>query len=242
MTVLATFAYGLIVFGPIGALFCTTVAFQPYEVIISIAGSFFWLLSLFCSSVIWAVVPPLQNTPAFTLPFSVLLQELFRFLLFKLLQRADHLLAIMSDDKTARRKLKVSYVGGMGFALIVGLVYYGNVLSEAGGPGVVGLTTPKDSTLFFLTSALGTVAIMILHVCWGVMLFHALDTKNWVELVVTILLHMAVACLSLANRYAGTTVPFLVISYAVVLGCVLYCLFIAGMRPHTAKYLFVKSS
>ena len=38
MTVLATFAYGFIVFGPIGALFCTTVAPHPYEIIISIAG------------------------------------------------------------------------------------------------------------------------------------------------------------------------------------------------------------
>ena len=150
-------------------------------------------------------------------------------------RRADHLLAILSDDKTVRRKVKVSYgeghilhsssltlvssppflppssippslppsifhsslpppsifhsslllpppssllpppsflfpppsslssslpphplVGGMGFALIVGLVYYGNVLSEAGGPGVVGLIYPGDSTLFFLTSGKST--------------------------------------------------------------------------------------
>eukprot|EP00731_Ephydatia_muelleri_P025013 Em0017g96a len=207
MTLLATFAYSFIVFGPIGALFCTTVAPHPYEIIVSIAGSFFWLLSLFCSSVIWAVVTPLWATPAFTLPFSVLLQEFFRFLFFKLLQRADHLLAILSDDKTVRRKVKVSYVGGMGFALIVGLVYYGNVLSEAGGPGVVGLIYPGDSTLFFLTSAFATNAMMALHVCWGVMLFHALDTKNWIELFVTIFLHMAIASLSLINHYVGTAVP-----------------------------------
>ena len=38
MTLLATFAYGFIVFGPIGALFCTTVAPHPYEIIVSIAG------------------------------------------------------------------------------------------------------------------------------------------------------------------------------------------------------------
>ena len=38
MTVLATFSYGLIAFGPVGALFCTTVARYPHEVIIMMAG------------------------------------------------------------------------------------------------------------------------------------------------------------------------------------------------------------
>ena len=38
MTVLATFSYGLIAFGPVGALFCTTVARHPHEVIIMMAG------------------------------------------------------------------------------------------------------------------------------------------------------------------------------------------------------------
>ena len=48
--------------------------------------AFFWLLSLFLSSLIWTAVPPLRDTPAFTLPFSVLLQELFRYLYFRLLR------------------------------------------------------------------------------------------------------------------------------------------------------------
>ena len=38
MTVLATFSYGLIAFGPVGALFCATVARHPHEVIIMMAG------------------------------------------------------------------------------------------------------------------------------------------------------------------------------------------------------------
>ena len=38
MTVLATFGYGLIAFGPVAALFCTTVARHPHEVIIVMAG------------------------------------------------------------------------------------------------------------------------------------------------------------------------------------------------------------
>jgi len=38
MTVLATFGYGLIAFGPVAALFCATVARHPHEVIIMMAG------------------------------------------------------------------------------------------------------------------------------------------------------------------------------------------------------------
>ena len=50
--------------------------------------AFFWLVSLLLTSLIWVIIPPLKTTPAFHLPFSVLLQELFRWLLYRLLRSA----------------------------------------------------------------------------------------------------------------------------------------------------------
>lgn len=107
MTVLAVFSYGFIAFGPTVVLFAVTVARNAYQVILLMTGwvtywritelnfkrvlfsfhrAFFWLLSLFLASVIWTAVVPLRDTPAFTVPFSVLLQELFRYLYFLLLR------------------------------------------------------------------------------------------------------------------------------------------------------------
>lgn len=51
--------------------------------------AFFWLLSLFFSSVVWIIVPPLRYEPAFTLPFSVLFQEAFRWLFYKLIRCSE---------------------------------------------------------------------------------------------------------------------------------------------------------
>ena len=48
--------------------------------------AFFWLLSLLIAAIIWIIVVPLRSTPAFTLPISVILQELCRWLYFRLVK------------------------------------------------------------------------------------------------------------------------------------------------------------
>ena len=142
-------------------LHCTNNVIVNFYLLFS---AFFWLLALLVSSLIWIIVIPLKDTPAFTLPLSVILQELFRWLYFKLLKyewvlccsdcfvrkwvservsewvsewvskcnglfyelvgvwsilfniylfessrKADHLLEIVSDDKSDLRKHKIAY-------------------------------------------------------------------------------------------------------------------------------------
>lgn len=49
-------------------------------------SGFFWLLSLLLSSLLWYAVVPLRDKLVFGLVFSVLFQEVFRFLFYKLLR------------------------------------------------------------------------------------------------------------------------------------------------------------
>lgn len=49
-------------------------------------SGFFWLLSLLLSSLLWYAVVPLRDKLVFGLVFSVLFQEMFRFLFYKLLR------------------------------------------------------------------------------------------------------------------------------------------------------------
>ena len=81
-------------------------------------------------------------------------------------RKADHLLEIVSEDKSDLRKHKIAYgnvcvpcnlafssffiVGGLGFGLIAGIVMFANVLSVASGPGTV------RSNQYFVTIS-GTV-------------------------------------------------------------------------------------
>ena len=66
------------------------------------------------TSIIWIVTGagsgnPLHDLPALALPVSVALQELFRWLLYRLLRRADKVLEIVSDDKSPLRRHKFAY-------------------------------------------------------------------------------------------------------------------------------------
>ena len=79
-----------------------------------ISRAFFWLLSLLITSIVWIVTGagknnPLHDLPALALPVSVILQEVFRWLLYRLLRKADKVLEIVSDDKSPRRRHKFAY-------------------------------------------------------------------------------------------------------------------------------------
>ena len=246
MTVLAVFAYGFIAYGPTVVLFAVTVSRHAYQVILLMTGAFFWLLSLFLSSIIWTAVPPLQDTLAFTIPFSVLLQELFRYLYFLLLRRVDKVLEIVSEDRTALRKHKVAYVAGMGFGVIASVVAFANVLKLSGGPAVVGVDG-GGSQFFVLSSALGANVLVILHVCWGVLMFSGLhacyDKTGTIEgafkIALSVITHLALSFLSLLSQ-EHSAAYFLTFSHVVALGLVAYCMYTVGARPSTLRHFFLR--
>jgi anterior pharynx defective protein 1 len=246
MTVLSVFAYGFIAYGPTVVLFAVTVARHAYQVILLMTGAFFWLLSLFLSSIIWTAVPPLRDTLAFTVPFSVILQELFRFLYFLLLRRADKVLEIVSEDPTALRKHKIAYVAGMGFGVIAGVVAFANVLKLSGGPAVVGVND-GGSQFFVLSSAFGANVLVILHICWGVLMFsglHACYDKSGVlegvfKIILTFSTHLLLSLLSLLSQ-EHSTAYFLVAAHVVALGLAVYSVYTVGARPSTLRHFFKK--
>ncbi|XP_003382482.1 PREDICTED: gamma-secretase subunit Aph-1b-like [Amphimedon queenslandica] len=233
MTVLTAFAYGIYTFGPPVALFFVTVARHPHEIITMILGAFFWLLALLFASLVWIIVIPLKDTPAFTLPISVILQEVFRWLYFKLLKKADHLLEIVSEDKSDLRKHKIAYVGGLGFGLIAGIVMFANVLSVASGPGTV-----RSNQYFVTVSAFSTQVMIILHICWGVIFFAGLESKNWLYIFAVPISHMFISCLSLLINLANTPAYFLSFGYFLCVVFVALAFFAAGARPKTLVDFF----
>ncbi len=57
-----------------------------YRDFLSFHSSFFWLLALLLSSILWYAVPPLKDELAFGLVFSVIFQEVFRLLFYIVLR------------------------------------------------------------------------------------------------------------------------------------------------------------
>lgn len=165
------------------------------------------------SSLLWLVAVTLNSPIVVGVIFSVLFQELFRFLIYLLLRKAEVGLKKLTESDTAiiTNKNILAYgknytwswpwnidltcwtVSGLGFGIISGTFSLVNVLADAAGPGTVGLR--GDSNLFFLTSSVTTLCFILLHTAWGVLFFHGLDKKKYLALVWVITSHLLVSCL-----------------------------------------------
>nr|AOR07007.1 gamma-secretase subunit Aph-1-like protein [Saccoglossus kowalevskii] len=200
MTTMSLFGATFIAFGPLIAMFIFTIVKDPLKVIIMIAGSFFWLLSLLLSSLLWVIVSPLQDELAFAVIFSVIFQELFRLAYYKLLRKADDGMQQFTDvDQDVISKNQTGYVAGVGFALMSSTMSTVNILADHSGPGTVGIN--GDDELFLLTSAFFTCCFTLLHTFWGVIFFYGMDKKKYLMVVGVVVSHLAVSCLTLLNQY-----------------------------------------
>ncbi|XP_059581421.1 gamma-secretase subunit Aph-1b isoform X2 [Alligator mississippiensis] len=216
MALAVFFGCTFIAFGPALGLFLLTVARDPLRIIILIAGAFFWLVSLLLSSLIWFIAvkssdprdAPLQKgLLIFGVMFSVLLQEAFRFLYYKLLRKAIEGLVALSEDGCSPLSIQqMAYVAGLGFGLMSGAFSMINLLADSLGPGTVGIH--GDSQLYFLTSAFMTMVLIFLHTFWGILFFHGCETRHWWEIVAVVLTHLLVSGLTFFNPlYVSSLVP-----------------------------------
>lgn len=191
------FGCAFLAFGPPLAMFTFTVADDPIKIIILIASAFFWLISLFLSSVLWYIVVPLQNHLAFGLVFSVLFQEAFRYLLYWVLRKAERGLEKVTTTNVIDSRHVFAYVCGLGFGFMSGAFALVNVLADAVGPGTMGLRSGTE--YFFIISASTTLCFILLHTFWGVIFFAALDNEKWGQIVWVVASHLFVSCMTLLN-------------------------------------------
>ncbi len=162
-------------------------------------SAFFWLLSLLASSLLWFAVVPLREKLAFGLFFSVVLQEIFRLLIYALLRKADKVNLSLASKLTVTnahfvqvlRKLTenehtrifanrhiLSYVVGLGFGIMSGAFSMVNVLADSLGPGTLGFNGEPPG--FLMASAGLCLAMILCHTCWGVITFAGMnDRKYW---------------------------------------------------------------
>lgn len=131
MTLPEFFGCTFIAFGPPFALFVFTIANDPVRIIILIAAAFFWLLSLLLSSLLWFAMIPLRDVLAFGVFFSVLFQECFRYIIYRILRSTEQgLHAVAEDTRVTDNKHILAYVSGLGFGIISGMFALVNVLAD----------------------------------------------------------------------------------------------------------------
>ncbi|RNA14411.1 gamma-secretase subunit Aph-1 [Brachionus plicatilis] len=208
MALIEFFGCLFLAFGPPTAMFAITIAKDPIRVIILMTSSFFWLISLLISALVWFALVPLRNKLLFALVFSVFTQEVFRYLFYLFIKKAQKGLEkvqknIHHKDRTDFDGRVISYVSGLGFGIISGAFSLVNVLGDMTGPGTVGIY--GDSQYFFLVSAMLSLCFILLHTCWSIIMYLSLtiypkkSVKLWSCLFLVVFSHLFVSCLSLAN-------------------------------------------
>ncbi|KAJ8926735.1 hypothetical protein NQ314_020852 [Rhamnusium bicolor] len=208
-------------------MFIFTIAHDPVRIIILIAAAFFWLLSLLLSSLLWFTVAPLRKELVFGLIFSVFFQEGFRFIIYKILRKAENGLKKITDDSATliENKHILAYVSGLGFGIISGAFSLINVIADAVGPGTMGLKSGNE--MFFITSSATSLCFILLHTFWSVIYFNAWDNRNISQIGYVIASHLIASCLTLLNRYqiySASLIPL----YLIVVTTGLFAFKIAG--------------
>ncbi|XP_017130200.1 gamma-secretase subunit Aph-1 [Drosophila elegans] len=232
MTLPEFFGCTFIAFGPPFALFVFTIANDPVRIIILIAAAFFWLLSLLISSV-WYALIPLKDFLAFGVVFSVLFQEGFRYIIYRILRSTEQgLHAVAEDTRVTDNKHILAYVSGLGFGIISGMFALVNVLADMSGPGTMGLKS--GSELFFITSAAQALSIILLHTFWSVIFFNAFDTNNYIHIGYVVGSHLFVSLITLLNASELYTTTLL-INYIVTIGTGVLAFRVAGGTSRSFK-------
>ncbi|XP_003744158.1 gamma-secretase subunit Aph-1 [Galendromus occidentalis] len=221
------FGCSLVAFGPSLSMFCVTIAACPIRVIIFITAAFFWLVSLLFSSIVWCSVLEIfrirtseekSNFVVFGLLVAVAFQELFRYLFYGILRRADNGLKKMVEvgstgSVVSDSRQLLAYVAGLGFGTMSGGFSLLNVLAEIGGPASVGYG--GQSEWFVLVSSVTTSLFVILNTCWGVILFHGYDTRDHRLIIGAIASHFVCSLMTLFNKnetYVASLLPISVMT------------------------------
>ncbi|CAG0916494.1 unnamed protein product [Notodromas monacha] len=190
----------LLAFGPPLAMFLVTIASDPIRIIIMIVSAFFWLMSLLATGIVWFAVVPLRTTLEFGVVFSIIFQEVFRFLLYLVIRKAEKGLQMVADGHTIladNHRDMMAYVCGFGYGVMSGAFGFVNVVRDCWGPGTVGLR--GNPIEFFPTSAALALSMILLHTCWGVIFFHSLTERRYVGVVAVVVSHFIVSGLTFLN-------------------------------------------
>lgn len=225
MTLYSFIGCALTAYGPPAAMFTITIASDPVKIIILILSAFFWLLSLLLSSILWKIVGSFTDEIVIGLVFSVIFQEVFRFLIYLLLDKTDSYLKKLTENEETQifaNKHILAYVVGLGFGLMSGAFSLVNVLAASIGPGTLGFQGEAHN--FFIVSSIMTLCMILLNTAWGVIFFASIDSGNRLQTLWVVGSHMFISCLTLLNSkgsgayYAATLVPaYLVLAVSVVM-------------------------
>ncbi|KAG0362747.1 gamma secretase complex protein [Podila minutissima] len=199
MTLLTFFGCALTAYGPSLAIFFGHIAPNAQLVILMVSSAFFWLISLLLASAIWFMASSSRLTFTSTIIYTVLLQELFRWFLYLLINRAESgLNMVAKHPKSKYNRSGYAFSAGLGFGLMFGAISYITMLVQSLGPGVLMCVSCKSVSLYFISAI--TTSILILHHCaWMMISFTGFTHRSYPRILWVLISHYGASYLTLLN-------------------------------------------
>ncbi|CAI5439376.1 unnamed protein product [Caenorhabditis angaria] len=193
MGTLLTISCYIFTFSPSFCIFCRFIAHDPVRIILFFLGSFFWLVSILFSSLIWLLLSQILPKPQsffLAISTSILIQESSRIAYFLLLKAAQSGLNKItkqgqisvapgvSDLQNSRHMLGL--VCGLGMGVISALFLTMNAFAAFSGPGTIGMpeallksTVDVNRAGKYLPAFYSASALLLscFHVCWTIMIW-----------------------------------------------------------------------
>eukprot|EP00041_Stephanoeca_diplocostata_P015019 m.283980 g.283980 ORF g.283980 m.283980 type:complete len:235 (-) comp19894_c0_seq1:1659-2363(-) len=214
------------------SVFFFSVAHSAKLIILMFGAAFVWLVSSLLASIIWIAVVPLKDDVWFSLIFAVGLQELFRYLYWKLLKKAEVGLQALGDDGDTRDRQAM--VAGVGFSLMSTVMQANQILEEAAGPGSLPAQGCEQHSLYTISSI--TIACFgAFNIFWSLIMYSGLEqmrsgAKSGVHKVLFVVAsHYFATFLTLNNKNGGPCSGTLVPLYLVMVLTGAYTWRICGM-------------
>ncbi|CAH8522526.1 unnamed protein product [Dicrocoelium dendriticum] len=111
----------------------------------------------------------------------------------------------------------VAYVSGLGFGAMTCIVELLRTLIDSQGPGIY--FDLWESKCFFIVAAFQASCLSVTQIFWSVILFSAFETRSYGSIALVFVVHVAMSCLSLANRFRSPWPEVICACYLLITIC-----------------------
>lgn len=189
----------LVAFGPGGSLFALFVFPRPTLIIITLCSAFTWLLSVFASSLLWTVIPPLQEVHIVNAVLGALIQEAVRAAFVKGYAKIEARVAALSPGgATGLNDVSSAVSSGLGFGLMQAVILYGSLLGSSLQEATLYAQGCSEMSLYVLSS-FSALFFSALQVLLMVLAFDAHRRSSRSMWATVVGVHVAAALATLLN-------------------------------------------
>lgn len=226
------------------SVFFWVVRKSPKLVIVMTTSSFVWLLAALATSIVWVAVPPLKGELWWAVLWGVLFQEVGRWLMWRLLKKAESgLNSLAADGEVKITREKQALTAGLGYGLMSTVMQFTSVLDSATGPGTLPARGCKSMSLFVI-SAIITSMLCALHILWSVIFNRAMEEKtlrgthlglaDW-KIFFVVLSHAGFSFLTLNNEAEGSCAATMIPQAALLILTAIFTWGMLGMKINRNK-------